>query len=309
MGRRQNRKKLTSPKKIMLLIAAGLILFLVFFVFKKCVDSSGKRTHAEVVQEANNSPVLQSEELNEAPASKTERTLTQSRYDQIARNKLNSSFFIRAFKWFLRNIIFFILIAAILFLFVPIQSLIQKNKELSRELKDIKQKLAFTPSWSDLQERFLEKSKFAEFISESEKRFLRNKNNEPIDPKSGVDSLNQTNGTAELSDITEKKFFPPPYSGGYFQSNLGSKNLRPGEHILVFEFVGANHGQAKNRVDDDRDSMNYAIIYNNAILNAACEIENLMFQNPSRIENVTPGEVIKQGDDWKIVKKAVIRYE
>lgn len=308
MGRRQNRKKSNSPKKIMLLITAGLILFLVLFVFKKCADSSGKRIHAEVVQEVNDSPVLQSKEENNVFSADGERIETRSRYEQMARNEMNSSFFIRTLKWFLRKAIFFILIAAILFLFFSIQSLSQKNKELSNELRDIKQKLNFPPILPNLQERFLEKSKFDQFISDFEKRFGANKNNESIDLRTGGDSLNPPAGSLERVETNEKKFFPAPNSGGYFQGSTGSKQFRPGEHIFLFEFVGGDSGQAKYKVFEDRDSMKYAINYNDAILKAACEIENLMFQNPSKIINVTSGEVIKQGDDWKIVKKAVIRY-
>lgn len=308
MGRRQNRKKSTSPKKIMLLIAAGLILFLVLFVFKKCADSSGVGIHAELVQEVNDSPVLQSKEENNLSAAEGERIETRSRYEQMARDEMNSSFFLRTLKWFLRNTIFFILIAAILFLFLSIQSLAQKNKELSNELRDIKQKLNFPPILSNLQERFLEKSKFDQFISDFEKRFGANKNNESTDLKTGADSLNPPVGSLERVETYEKRFFPAPNSVGYFQGSTGSKQFRPGEHIFLFEFIAANPGQANFKVFEDRDSMKYAINYNDAILKAACEIENLMFQNPSKIINITPGEVIKQGDDWKIVKKAFIRY-
>ncbi len=176
------------------------------------------------------------------------------------------------------------------------------NKEIS-ELK--KQVLALSNSTElkELRNRFTS-------ISEDIKNIKDDLNN--IDTRMNQSSVtgnkhNESYPQKVLKENYDEYFFSSPTSNGDFTDTYKKKTYIPNESTYRF-LINKTGTDAKFSFIDDEAAIKTAIRIASSYIEPVCE--NINPRNPSAksIKTVTPGTAVKEGNIWKVTKKAKIEY-
>ncbi len=188
------------------------------------------------------------------------------------------------------------------FLLVLLWFLYQKNKKLTIQLEQLNNKL----------------------IEEKKQRQVANqKYNENYELK--IKELNEQNDklTTELKELKEQYLNPSitkewdikpqtnpvfyagiPNSDGVFTKVLETKN----DDIGFYELVVKGE-TAEFQFNSEEKYMQGTIYVTDVIIQPACKEENQCKNDTKQIKTIKKGKAVKQGEQWKIIEKAVIRYE
>ena len=104
-------------------------------------------------------------------------------------------------------------------------------------------------------------------------------------------------------------FMPIPNADGSFDFRDWSENFEKGRSFYRFEMF--NNVEAKFVFYDYGTNANEAIANPEQYLLPVCKIADIDFKNPSKIvvQNHNPGIVYKDGDTWRLKKKAMVYFQ
>ena len=309
MKKRTKRKESGNSFSIFHLITIGIIILLGLFLLNKCSGSESDKPIADEIGKGYKNEISINDDSLEKTSIKRIKTEQSDKNNLVEISSNEGSFLSRSMKWFWQNILRFLLIIIIIFLIYQVIVIRNENETINSKLRRLGKSLNPDSEQFHLGEKFLRKSEFDKFLTSLEKRLsdLESKNNQPTHPEVSEPAVTFHHEPQQKQ--SETSFYPAPNTEGYFKVNQGSRRFVSGQHIFRFEYSDMSQAEAHFTVVDDTDSMKYAINYSDVILRNACEIENLMHSNPSKIINIAPGLVKRQDDKWVISKKSVIRYD
>lgn len=107
---------------------------------------------------------------------------------------------------------------------------------------------------------------------------------------------------------TEKEpltqYLPPPSPDGVFHETFPQP--RVGKTVYQMTTVDGNNGTFI--FYDNRDALATAMISISQIVKTVCRVENNK-NAPRNIVNVKEGQVVREGNSWRVVEKATVRFE
>ena len=112
----------------------------------------------------------------------------------------------------------------------------------------------------------------------------------------------------DFQSETEKEpltqYLPPPSPDGVFHETFSQP--RVGKTVYQMTTVDGNNGTFI--FYDNRDALATAMISISQIVKTVCRVENNK-NAPRNIVNVKEGQVVREGNSWRVVEKATVRFE
>lgn len=112
----------------------------------------------------------------------------------------------------------------------------------------------------------------------------------------------------DFQSETEKEpltqYLPPPSPDGVFHETFPQP--RVGKTVYQMTTVDGNNGTFI--FYDNRDALATAMISISQIVKTVCRVENNK-NAPRNIVNVKEGQVVREGNSWRVVEKATVRFE
>ncbi|WP_455094636.1 hypothetical protein [Prevotella koreensis] len=112
----------------------------------------------------------------------------------------------------------------------------------------------------------------------------------------------------DFQSETEKglltQYLPPPSPDGVFHETFPQP--RVGKTVYQMTTVDGNNGTFI--FYDNRDALATAMISISQIVKTVCRVENNK-NAPRNIVNVKEGQVVREGNSWRVVEKATVRFE
>ncbi len=121
--------------------------------------------------------------------------------------------------------------------------------------------------------------------------------NPPLDSNMR-DFLSET----EKEPLTQ--YLPPPSPDGVFHETFPQP--RVGKTVYQMTTVDGNNGTFI--FYDNRDALATAMLSISQIVKTVCRVENNK-NAPRNIVNVKEGQVVREGNSWRVVEKATVRFE
>jgi hypothetical protein len=163
----------------------------------------------------------------------------------------------------------------------------KKNENIERELKDAKDEI------SQLKQKL-------EDIREADKTVPLIKTS-----KSRISNDRPNNNLSSRNSYEQILFFASPNEQGEFIAKNGQNEIKSGASIYKFEIKGADAKiEFFNHISTFQNTLN-----NPNRLNAVCNFVNDYNPDATKIKTEKKGKAILQGDKWKVIQKAEIRYE
>ena len=106
----------------------------------------------------------------------------------------------------------------------------------------------------------------------------------------------------ETEPLTQ--YLPPPSPDGVFHETFSQP--RVGKTVYQMTTVDGNNGTFI--FYDNRDALATAMISISQIVKTVCRVENNK-NAPRNIVNVKEGQVVREGNSWRVVEKATVRFE
>ena len=103
-------------------------------------------------------------------------------------------------------------------------------------------------------------------------------------------------------------YFPPPSPEGIFDASRQMDRLLP-ESAYRFEARSQTPDQATFRFEAEPGRVARFLTYRNYMIEPACDSENSYASQHTRIATQREGEAVRENGGWRVVKKALIRYE
>ena len=99
-------------------------------------------------------------------------------------------------------------------------------------------------------------------------------------------------------------YLSPPSPDGVFHESFSQP--RVGSTVYQMTTIDDKHGTFI--FYENRDALATAMISISQIVKTVCRVENNK-SNPQDITNVSEGKVVKEGNTWKVVEKATVRFK
>ncbi|MBO4786957.1 MAG: hypothetical protein IKZ61_12710 [Prevotella sp.] len=99
-------------------------------------------------------------------------------------------------------------------------------------------------------------------------------------------------------------YLSPPSPDGVFHESFSQP--RVGSTVYQMTTSDDNHGTFI--FYENRDALATAMISISQIVKTVCRVENNK-SNPQDITNVSEGKVVKEGNSWRVVEKATVRFK
>ena len=206
-----------------------------------------------------------------------------------------------------------IALTSLFFLFTTFLILYYNKKlkttlELSnKEISELKQQVSTLSNSTELKEkvnRLSSMSKDIENIKDDLINIHRKLNERPVTTQKETAHYPQKS----VEEIYDEYFFSNPTTNGDFTDAYKKKTYTPNESIYRF-LVNKNGNSAKFTFIDDESAIKTAIRIASSYIEPVCE--NVNPRNPSAksIKTIEPGTAVKEGNIWKVIKKARIQYE
>ena len=106
----------------------------------------------------------------------------------------------------------------------------------------------------------------------------------------------------ETEPLTQ--YLPPPSPDGVFHETFSQP--RVGKTVYQMTTVDGNNGTFI--FYDNRDALATVMISISQIVKTVCRVENNK-NAPRNIVNVKEGQVVREGNSWRVVEKATVRFE
>jgi len=130
--------------------------------------------------------------------------------------------------------------------------------------------------------------------------------NEPVTPVESTPAFAQTPVPTPPRD--EVLYFPPPSPAGIFDGAQQNDRISP-ESAYRFEVRSQTPDQAQFRFEAEPGRVARFLTYRNYMIEPACDSENSYASQYTRIITQREGEAVRENGGWRVVKKALIRYE
>lgn len=206
-----------------------------------------------------------------------------------------------------------IALTSLFFLFTTFLILYYNKKlkttlELSnKEISELKQQVSTLSDSTELKEkvnRLSSMSKDIESIKDDLINIHRKLNERPVTTQKEIAHYPQKS----VEEIYDEYFFSNPTTNGDFTDAYKKKTYTPNESIYRF-LVNKNGTSAKFAFIDEEAAIKTAIRIASSYIEPVCE--NVNPRNPSAksIKTIEPGTAVKEGNIWKVIKKARIQYE
>lgn len=123
------------------------------------------------------------------------------------------------------------------------------------------------------------------------------------EPEKGLHSspLGETEGG---SPTPQTFYLPTPSPDGVFHETFTQP--RVGRTVYQMTTIDDHHGTFS--FYENRDALATAMISISQIVKTVCRVENYK-NNPREITNVAEGQVVREGNAWRVVEKATVRFE
>jgi len=106
----------------------------------------------------------------------------------------------------------------------------------------------------------------------------------------------------------EVLYFPPPSPAGVFDGAQQNDRLSP-ESAYRFEVRSQTPDQAQFRFEAEPGRVARFLTYRNYMIEPACDSENSYGSQHTRIVTQREGEAVRENGGWRVIRKALIRYE
>lgn len=127
-----------------------------------------------------------------------------------------------------------------------------------------------------------------------------------------IEEINEApeNIPAELIDVVVLRefFMPIPYPEGDFNGNDALENFKRAESVYKFHLLGDSTTEAEYKICDDVATMIRALDNPDVYLKPACRSNAIIPISATKILTDESGLAIYKNGEWKIVRKALIRY-
>jgi len=215
------------------------------------------------------------------------------------------------------DILILILIAGLgFFLYKLIEHNNNEIKKLKKKVDDLKFNKADVTDIASLNEYNESLNKKIQELSESQKRIISiTEKRQVLSDQAIVSSfINQSPAADILAPMTEPVkepvihtlFLSVPTQDGYFQA--GSIEYRTGSSMYMLKTIDGMNGTFSFL--RKREAVMTALSSVSSFLRPACTITgNSSIQNIQNIITDAEGTVVKEGDGWRIIDKASVRFE
>lgn len=97
-----------------------------------------------------------------------------------------------------------------------------------------------------------------------------------------------------------------PFKGGFHQNEMSRERLR--DSLYTIQLVPQQPGEADYWITEDTEVQRYAMQNGLSFFEEGCEFTEVE-ENPARVVNERKGRLRKEGQVWKILQKAKVRFE
>lgn len=125
----------------------------------------------------------------------------------------------------------------------------------------------------------------------------------PAERKSASGSPAYTGKTREGAELFYDKM---PFKGGFHQNEMSRERLR--DSLYTIQLVPQQPGEADYWITEDTEVQRYAMQNGLSFFEEGCEFAEVD-ENPARVVNERKGKLRKEGQVWKILQKAKVRFE
>lgn len=110
------------------------------------------------------------------------------------------------------------------------------------------------------------------------------------------------------SDLSIEIFYlSTPNKDGSFNEKSAHSSYK--ESASIYKFTKTIYGDAEFQIDESESSIKLALEYPEKNIDPVCDAENAFNPKASQIITVKLGKAELDGDKWKVIRKAIIRYE
>lgn len=106
----------------------------------------------------------------------------------------------------------------------------------------------------------------------------------------------------------EAFFMPIPNAYGVFDLGEATSVFKRPYSVYLFKIISEDGNQAEFSIYEDIATMLRALDNFNEYLRPACRSTSILHKNATKIINEEKGLAIREGKEWKVVTKAVVRY-
>ena len=131
----------------------------------------------------------------------------------------------------------------------------------------------------------------------------------PIVHQQTVSDQPTTLATSEPSEVLIEQYSPAPTKDGFFYGNQLNDTFKIGSSFYLITLVSRHATTAKFSLIQDDDVIRQAAGMPGSYLTPACQLRGVGSLRQARQVNVKPGQLLKQGDNWKITEKAIVTWE
>ena len=99
-----------------------------------------------------------------------------------------------------------------------------------------------------------------------------------------------------------------PNENGNFDTTQVSDIFKRPNSVYEFSIISKDGNQAEFNVYDDIATMIRALDNFDKYIKPACRSNRILHKNATKIITDTKGLAIKEGNSWRVIEKAIIRY-
>ncbi len=113
--------------------------------------------------------------------------------------------------------------------------------------------------------------------------------------------------SVDLQPVVVKAFFEGPYDEGKFSVDSGADE-RKFRYLYKIEYNNSNPTSGNLYLEPTQIELDILKNYSDNILKPACTYSNPFHSGLNGIKQLSPGKVIRQGDDWVVKEKVQIKF-
>jgi hypothetical protein len=201
-------------------------------------------------------------------------------------------------NWYL-FILFLILLFFILIIFKLFKKIILIEDKLNRSLETIHDILESNSN------KEINNEMFQRLLNIEARQFGIEESIEEILTKSNLPQNIETIIGSNDKDQINPFYMIYPNKNGIFPQNAKRKN----KENTTYVFYPINEYQSEFEISYDSEMLGRILNSEDAYLKPACDSINSLDFSALQITNIQKGQAIKEGNSWKVVKKAIIRYD
>ncbi len=201
-------------------------------------------------------------------------------------------------NWYL-TIFFIVLLFLIFIIYKLFKKIILIEEKLNKSLETIHDILESNSS-RDINNEYLQR-----MLNIEARQFGIEESIEDILSKSNTAQNNEISSESNDKEYINPFYMIYPNKNGIFPQNAKRKSKENTTYI----FYPINEYQSEFEISYDSEMLGRILNSEDAYLKPACDSINSLDFSALQITNIQRGQAIKEGNSWKVVKKAIIRYD